>query len=331
MMRLLMGSVLLVAGIGLNTNADATILFQVNAESGYVDGDTVGNPPMCNSQCGEAVVGKPIAKSFANCSPAAHAPTGNYCFKWDIVANQSQYRSEMRPILNYTVTEGEVLYMGYQLKLERIGGADIFHDGGNTGQNQQSGDKGIEMIAIDSSDFRWVISEGQWDSMCWNTDHKWSIWLGNPTNHFNPTIEFVSAIRPNAGGYGVSCGGSLTDGPQLDYDRWYNIVGVFKMSDDSPKDGYVKIYVNGTLIIDYTGIQVTNTNTGANIGLCCTEIGGTIAQAAYDAPAHTRYHDEFIIATSAADVAFLMVDPEVSGSKVGASGSTRFTGAVRIE
>lgn len=309
------------------STANATVIYQEGAEA-YNDNDVVStSPPICQYTCtGSPYNTPPTAKARANCDPGATSPIGNMCYRWDIASSQDDYRTEFYPTMNYTVTEGEEIYFGYSTNFTRIGGNDIWSEGAPL----QSGDKGVELRCTSLAVCRWLVSNGQWSSMCANTDHKWSVWGGNPTNHFNPSIEFTDAIRPNQAGYGVSCGGGLTTGPQLDYERWYNIVAGLKFADDSPKDGWYRVWVNGVLILEYTGIQVSATNTGSNVVLNVIEIGGTIAQNGYDAPAHTRYHDQFMVATTLADMASLMVDPEAAGAAARAAGGARFSGGVKV-
>lgn len=67
------------------------------------------------------------------------------------------------------------------------------------------------------------------------------------------------------------------------------------------------MWVNGTLVVDYDNICTSNTNAPAFEFI---EINGTIAQSAYDCPAHYRLFDDLTFASSSDDVAKYMRDPE---------------------
>ena len=143
---------------------------------------------------------------------------------------------------------------------------------------------------------------GCWDSDTVCLDHHFTVWVGNPDYHFNRggTCGEVNDIyRPNSAPY---VGGNV---PQLAYNRWHNVIMGITMS--SGTSGRVEAWVNGRKFLDCASIKTMNTSDNT---FSYVEFGGTIAQPAYDAPAHIRYFDNFIVSKAWADVSAFLTDPE---------------------
>lgn len=82
----------------------------------------------------------------------------------------------------------------------------------------------------------------------------------------------------------------------MDYERWYSFVYMLQvntMNGANPNpNGALRLWVNGTLLADRSNLCITDSSS-ATIDII--EINGTIAQGAYDAPAHYRKFDAFML------------------------------------
>ncbi|MBL7222807.1 MAG: heparin lyase I family protein [Candidatus Brocadiae bacterium] len=95
---------------------------------------------------------------------------------------------------------------------------------------------------------------------------------------------YYLAYHPNQSGY------SARRPVQLEYERWYSCVMAVKMAAD--RTGSVAVWIDGVKICEYRGIK---TCANANPSITQITMGGTIAQPAYDAPAHYRRFDALLL------------------------------------
>jgi len=199
--------------------------------------------------------------------------------------------------INYTthnITPGDKLYAGAFVKIQRKSGVDVFHEG-----NLQSYSKYLDFF-IGGGGVRLVLCLGQQQSECYttpNTNHKFSMWV---MQGIYPSIAcFDGHIRQNYGGY------SSSNPIQLDYDRWHSIVLACTFSNGA---GTIEAWVNGTKVMEYTGVNVTYSGSPS---IYRVELMGTIAQSAYDAPPHYDRYDNLLVTDTWQDIldAGLMEDP----------------------
>jgi hypothetical protein len=261
---------------GLAGRSQAAQYFYFDAESGTV-GSALPNPPFCQKEC-TGLGSKGTYQTIGG------TPQGTKYYQWQTVANQLEARTVIdSPSMPVACSLGTTYYLAYYFNFSRINNLDIWHISG------QSADKGVEM---DGYGIRWVVSRGSWETyLVNNQDHHYTIWLGNPTFHLNSELEIVDALVTNQNGY------SRSNPIQLHYEHWYSIVMGVKMATDNT--GVVTVWLNGQKVIEYTNIK-----TAAYISptIDVLTINGTIAQPAYDAPAHYRRFDAFMLTDNWQDI-----------------------------
>ena len=245
------------------------------------DGSILPNPPFwfgwkfVGSSTGPDIIDHPELCAQVKRGPA---PQGEKYLQWKITDedNHSRYTEVKGRGFPTRCTLGKTYYLAYYFNFTRIDGRDIWHERG------QSADKGVE---LKGSGIRWCVSRGHWGGgYTRNEDHRYTVWLGNPTYHLNGDLEHTDAYYPNKSGY------SAENPIQLDYERWYSCVMAVKMAAD--KTGSVAVWIDGMKLCEYENIK-----TCANTNPSITQItmGGTIAQPAYDAPAHYRKFDALLL------------------------------------
>lgn len=312
----------------LTSSAHATVYFSLNAESGTV-GTAVPVPPMCGWPCG--------ADNYTSCGTrpryesAGGAPQGSKFIQFDIAhpglagqpgaqmcpsvpdgtpdhyqtfnaqlrnSGQHDHGQELRTG-TYTITGimDKTLYVAYWFKFETFADSNfpayrqnVFQNGASTGamSNVQSGEKGVEIVG---EAFRWEVGCGQWDSYYGNSANHFTCWLGNPSHHLNPSLEFDDIYRPNQNGY------SYTAPYQMAYNQWHSVV--MQVTTKRDNTGAVALWINGTKIIENTGIATVNTGGNEN---AIISLGGTLCQPDYDCPKHTRKYDAFLLTDSWSDI-----------------------------
>jgi|CXWL01.1.fsa_nt_gi hypothetical protein len=259
------------------------------------------DPPGVFRQSPLATVGKFAEVQTAN-QQAAHLVTiqngaGLYGQPW----------SESAPV---TLVAGSTYYIAALFRFQRIGGNNIWQDTAAEFADQESSvDK---MFEFQGANFRWGIGAG---------------WMDTYANHC------ASAGSPCAGGfafqiwYGPNSGLQCVDhntyyehfnhnvAPYGDsnpfrseYERWYAVV--LEVTANNSAMGRTRLWVNGTLVTDRTGFQTMCSTTGSTVTRIY--LHGTIAQPAYDAPAHLRQWDEVLFTDSFSEVAVrgFFADPE---------------------
>lgn len=288
----------------LPASGQAAPIINLGGET-YSAGSLVPDPdPFCTISCGYPSVSRGKVAQKSNCDPGVSAPTGNNCFRWDVPASTDQIGNQIQcsGMCNVPTSEGDVVYLAFRMNFQNPNG-DIWHDG--PGAN--SADKGLGLHSPGlSGGYRWDLSMGCWDSATQCLDHHFTLWIGNPSYHFNvggACGEVNDIYHPNVSPY---VGGTV---PQLSYNRWHNIVMGIKMSSGS--NGRAEAWVNGQKFLDCANIKTMNTS---NNRFAYIEFGGTIAQPAYDAPAHTRFFDDITVTKSWSEVSSFLVDPESGAS-----------------
>ncbi len=206
------------------------------------------------------------------------APQGKNYFEWEVTDEDHHSRyTEVKGKANtgmefpLSVALGKTYYLAYYFNFTRINDLDIWHEKGD------SADKGVELTG---SGVRWCVSRGHWGSLADNQEHRYTLWLGNPTYHLRPGGIYL----PNQSGY------SASKPIQLECERWYSCVMAIKMATD--KTGSAEVWIDGAKVYEYKNIR-TCANAEPTIGKIT--LGGTIAQPAYDAPAHQRKFDALLL------------------------------------
>lgn len=258
------------------TPAHATVYFYFDAENGTV-GNYVPNPPLCQTECSGG-------GERATYQSSGGAPQGAKYFQWQTVDNQTNAYTEIHPSPGFPITNvlGKTYYLAYFFNFTRINSNDIWHETG------QSGDKGVELVG---SGLRWAVGGGHWPSHADNQDHRYTMMGGNATYHLNPELEVQDGYVQNQSGYNGN------NPLQLQYEHWYSAVMAVKMATDNT--GSFTVYIDGIKLYEYNNIKTVAT-TSATI----TDIwmGGTIAQGAYDAPAHHRKFDALMLTDNWQDI-----------------------------
>lgn len=262
------------------TPAHATVYLNLNAEDGTV-GTYVPNPPFCQTPCSGG-------GERATYQSSGGTPQGSKYYQWQTVDNQTQYYTESH--INYpsgiTNIMGTTFYLAYYFRMDRINGLDIWHECSHCG----SANKGIYLWG---SYLRWTASMGQWDGL-WaaNQDHRYTVWVGDSnTYNLNPNLKTDGTYCQNQNNY--SCANPI----QLQYEQWYSLVFAVRIASDNT--GSFALYIDGVKIMEYTNIT-----TVANPSPSITDLylGGTIAQGAYDAPAHYEKFDALMLTDNWQDI-----------------------------
>ncbi len=260
------------------TPAHATVYLNLNAEEGTV-GTTVPNPPFCQTPCGGL-------GALATYQSNGGTPQGSKYYQWQTVNNQTEHRTEVFPTGgSITNIMGKTFYLAYYFRFDRINGLDIWHEGTTI----QSASK---EVYIWGSYLRWGIMYGQWESHASNQDHRYSVYvIDSNTYNLNSEIKVVDTYVQNQNGY------STTNQIQLQYEQWHSAVFVVKIASD--KTGLFTLYIDGVKVYEINNIQ-TVANNSPTIDLL--NLGGTLAQPAYDAPAHISKWDAYILTDNWQDV-----------------------------
>lgn len=251
--------------------AQAAVYFSWDAENSACDTE-LPNPPFWTQETSH--------RGKSTCGPTLQ---GSRFFEW--VAQDywhDAYTEISSQALPVSLVPGRTYYLAYYFNYTRINGRDIWRN------SDDSADKGVE---ITGSGIRWVGSVGHWSSLATIPAGKFTIWGGNPTYHVNRSLEVNDIYLPNQNGY------SAANPIQLDYDRWHSAVMAVKVATDST--GLFALYVNGAKLLEYANIR-TAANSSPTVQYI--EMNGTIAQPAYDAPAHRRMFDGLILTDNWQDV-----------------------------
>ncbi|OQW50834.1 MAG: hypothetical protein A4S09_10935 [Proteobacteria bacterium SG_bin7] len=222
------------------------------------------------------------------CSPANNTNATTNAAGVEIVLGNS----------SFTPVEGTTYYLGAHFRFDRISNRDVWQDSGMA----DSFDKLMEM-GCGGCNFRWGIGSGWPSGNHMATDHKFTFdaWCASTAFAGCQTPNNPDHKPQNANGYNASS-------PFLaDYEKWYSVVLAVTASTNATT-GRVRLYINGTTIIDKQNITMgSNSATSDRIFL-----NGTIAQPSYDVPSHHRYVDNIVFTNSLVDIqnAGLMQDPQ---------------------
>jgi hypothetical protein len=262
--------------------AHATVYLSLDAEDGTVD-QPVPNPPFCQTPCS----GSGALATYES----GGAPQGSNYYQWGIAANQTNHYTEVRfPGGPVTGILGRTIYYAFFFNTVRINGQDVWHECPDPEGHCQSADKG-EYLWGDG--LRWSVGRGQWQHHYANQDHRYTVWQGcyNSYGLCPPDWPVENTYVQNRSGY------SRANPIQLEYERWYSVVQAIGVAADNT--GFLAIYIDGVLISEYAGIR---TAAHANPTISDLYLGGTIAQGAYDAPAHYKRFDAFIVTDDWQDI-----------------------------
>jgi hypothetical protein len=265
--------ILLLSAMMFSGSVHADTYFYWNAESTPCDGSQLPNPPFWTQDV--PYRGRVICGS---------TPEGSRFFEFQTVAAQTSAYTEIHPSPTFPITNimGKTLYLAYYFNFTRINGLDIWHENGD------SADKGIELVG---SGIRWGIARGHWSNLATNLDHRYTVWGSNPTYHLNRSVEQYDIYLPNQNGY------SATRPIQLSYETWHTAIMSVRIAADNT--GSFSVWIDGVKIMEYNNIKTT-ANTSPTIAHII--MGGTIAQPAYDAPAHKRQFDALILTDNWQDI-----------------------------
>jgi hypothetical protein len=290
--------ILFVMTILMASTANATIYFQYDEDSvtpgTVLPYNTSGGVEFCQTLCG--------GLGTRGYVTSGDSPVGTNHITWYIASSQDDAYTEIKnkDTFPINVALGSTYYLAYYIRFDRINGLDVWSEGNEI----MSADKGFE---FDGYGIRWMMSTGQWSCYPPNTDHRWSVWGGNPTEHLNngstsfePDIEVDDTLPFNQNGYSVS------NTPQLEYEKWYSVVMEIHANSTSyasghTPDGRVRYWINGTLMCQYNNIWTVSAASGNQIAEM--KLHGTIKQNEYNVDPHYRSYDEILVTDDINDVA----------------------------
>ncbi|MFZ1654851.1 MAG: hypothetical protein WBO92_02980 [Candidatus Moraniibacteriota bacterium] len=175
-----------------------------------------------------------------------------------------------------SLANGSTVYWGAFIRYRRVGSIDVFHDTGEP-------DSYSKMLEIDGDNLRHMILSGYANSPGNGQNHKFTY-----QNYVSPTycpscgpspgVFWPAEMRQNVAPY------TYPNLYMVDYDKWYAVVA--RVTLDNGYNGRLQLWINGTLVSDYTGRTLENAG-GATLSRI--NGNGTVAQPAYDAPEH--YYD----------------------------------------
>lgn len=233
--------------------------------------------------CGGIVADKTVEGPFFDTDPSSAvatvrctlaAPRGSNYLEWNVPANANWIGVSMGLSNSVSLSFGTTYYLAGFFRFQRINSADIWHD---VGPEVYSFDK---LLEFRGNGFRWGIGAGWNGWYSTGVDHKFTFdaWYASSILGDHGPDHLVANVAP----FGAS-------NPFVsDYERWHGVV--LGVTANNSNSGRVQLWVNGTKVIDKA--QYT-----ANQGAVISEslFTGTVAQPAYDAPAHYRQLDAIMI------------------------------------
>src|SRR5574343_82580 len=266
-------------------NANSAVLFQSWADGAC--GANVSTDEWDYTESGEG--------TDARMSYQCDTPVPGYSAYYRVTTTNLQHDAwNVRYVDQINLTPGNTYYTGCFVRFDRIGGTDIWHE------NTDSYDKLWET----RGNMRVIVAVGVPDWAPGDLDdHKFTFGL----YLFEPFCSgcMYEQAPPNQSPY------SSSNPYVADYEKWYAVVIGFTPSHGSTANGRVRLWINGTLTSDYNNIKTQDSSSPY------TDLfthSPTIAQPAYDGPAHYRKFDGFVYATTIEDMqaAGLMSDPETT-------------------
>ena len=261
--------------------AHATVYLNLNAEEG-----TVGTVVPLSLFHQDDPPQPPYGGARATYQSSGGTPQGSKYYQWQTVDNQLDHYTEILLNNGNTLTNiiGNTYYLAYYFRFDKINGLDIWHE-------ILSGQSADKVTDIMGSGVRWIFGAGQWPCVPQNQDHHFTVWLGFVGNDLNPGIGCLGMYVQNSNGY------SGANSMQLTYETWHSVVIAIKMAADNT--GSLALYINGIKTTEYNNIK---TAANSSPTLSHLYMGGTIAQPAYDAPAHYRKFDAFLFTDNWQDI-----------------------------
>lgn len=285
-LSLLCVAALTVAGPSLS---HATVLFSSTAESGTCN---TGVAPSVWDYTGSGDT--PNSRFFYRCDTPVPGTGRSKYFRVDHVNGQHDAWNQS-PTKVINLSRSTTYYVGGFFRFDRLNSNDIWQDGAQA----DSYDKLFEMYGS----IRLIITSG------WH--------YGFYNNGYDHQYTFGSYISP--GHCGINCDVDLVDANvspygranpyRCDYGKWYAVVmSVKPSSGNGAQDGLIELYINGTKIFSKPGA----TQDSSTPYVERFQYSGTVAQPAYDAPAHYRKADNFVFTDSLTDIQNLglMSNPE---------------------
>ena len=182
--------------------------------------------------------------------------------------------SDRNPI---RLVAGTRYYLGGFFRFDRINGFNIW-------TNYNDFDK---LLEITGTGFRWMIVSG------------WSAGLNGVDNKYSFTVHVAKSRVPSWPGFDQlehNYGGYTQQRPYLcDYEKWYAVV--MEVTAQANSSGMVRLWINGSQVLQHTGNTMENEATFSRL-----QLNGTIGQPAYDAPAHRRKFDRIILTDNWQDI-----------------------------
>jgi len=256
--------------------------------------------------------GNGVATSVWDYTQSGDTPNSRFFYRNDtpipITGNTLYFRNDFQNLQHdsyniqesfgtINMTPGQTYYMGACFRFDRIGGADVWHD--------TSGPDSYDKLLEFDGNVRWIILAG------WPNGNYTGSYNGQYTYDLYSSPAFCTSCGANEKFANVAPYGQSN--PYLcDYDRWYAVVMAYKPSSGgSSTDGLVELFINGTK----TTSLAQKTQDSATPNITRFAYSGTVAQPAYDAPAHYRKFDYLIFTDSLTDItnSGLMSDPETAG------------------
>lgn len=195
-----------------------------------------------------------------------------------------------------TITQGTTYYIAGKFRFDRINGQSIWQD--TSAELADAAGSFDKLFEFQGNNFRWGISSG-WDDantypLCRSTSPRdqcvgkftFGVWVDkNPeVSCYEGYDHLVQNVSPYNGSNPYFCY----------YERWYSIV--MGVTAYNSTNGRVQLWINGTKVYDYQNIHTMCSTTGPNV--MRIYLNGTIAQPAYDAPAHKRSFDGIMFTDS---------------------------------
>jgi hypothetical protein len=224
-----------------------------SGEEAVADGAGMPNPPWDHTQSDETPESRGIVRADGDCIKGTKAIE----FSSTDTATDDLYNEVNYDTIPTTGNAGPY-YFGYFFKAIRVGGVSIWPD---TDGNAEGFDKTVDILG---EDWRWCINTGiRGQDGAANT---YSLFITQPgigqsANPdiilFNPSIMEYDSFWQNTNGYGRGNSGSIHPDPfyAMAYDRWYAVV--LKLTLSGGSSGELGLWINGTKVMEYTGIRTT--------------------------------------------------------------------------
>lgn len=279
-----------VALLAFGPAAHATIIYLGNFESETCDGTITDAVSPVDGKFWDILMENPINPLPTVRCTGGPTGGGSKFIEWNNGDSQHDNLTEVLGLGTTSMVAGQTWYMAAFARVDKSTATDVY-------QTLNSFDKFLEFRG---TGLRWGIGAGYANGNYSNYhagQFVWDVWCaasavtqcetsGGGPDHKIPNVSPYSASAPFYANYG----------------QWYALVIAITMQSGST--GTVEMWVNGTKTHNIT--QVTM-NAGATITSMMAQ--GTISQPGYNAPAHVRKIDRWILTDTASDVSLYMSDP----------------------